>query len=166
MTNNLCRLFIGSLPYNLTEGQLLELFVPYGRVVSVSIIRDRKGHSRGLGYVEFDNPESAMQAKNQMHNHPVHDRTIIVDYAKLDPMQTEEGRARYKPRPQPTTPPSASRPKRRPNNFGQKPSSSSYPSKSKSSKSFKHLRQSVYNSRHFGSKVGAKFSKRTKSKNK
>ncbi len=154
MTENLSRLFVGSLPYNLTEGQLLELFVPFGRVISVAIIRDRRGNSRGLGYVEFDHPSSALEAKSKLHNKQVFDRTIIVDYAKLDPMQTEEGRARYKPR-HPLPPPRPIPPKRPRPGFAPRPISKI---KIKS----KRLRQSVFDSRRFGARSGAKFASKTK----
>lgn len=89
------RLFVGSLPYDFTEGQLLELFAPFGRIVSLKIMHTQWGRSRGLGFVEFDNLESAIAAKVKMHNHPLEDRTIIVDYAEPDPFLTPEGQQRH-----------------------------------------------------------------------
>lgn len=91
------RLFIGGLPFRYTEGQLLSLFVPFGRVVAVQIAHNQWGKSRGIGFVEFDNIADATTAKQKMHNHRVDvDRTIIVDFASPNPFDTEEGQKRHR----------------------------------------------------------------------
>ena len=89
------RLFIGSLPYRLTEGELLSLFIPYGKIISIRIMHNRWGKSRGLGYIEFENLDDAINAKKELHNHHLEDRSIIVDYAQPDPFLTPEGQARH-----------------------------------------------------------------------
>lgn len=89
------RLFIGSLPYRFTEGELLTLFIPEGKIVSVRIMCNRWGKSRGLGYVEYENLDDAVRAKEKFHNYKLGDRTIIVDYAQPDPFLTPEGKARH-----------------------------------------------------------------------
>ena len=89
------RLFIGSLPYRFTEGELLSLFVAEGKIISVRIMHNQWGKSRGLGFVEFENIDDAIRAKEKYHNYLIGDRTIIVDYAEADPFLTEEGRARH-----------------------------------------------------------------------
>ena len=55
----------------------------------------RWGKSRGLGYVEYENIDDAINAKNNLHNHRLEDRSIIVDYAQPDPFLTPEGKARH-----------------------------------------------------------------------
>ncbi len=89
------RLFIGSLPYQFTEGELLTLFFSQGKIISVRIMHNRWGKSRGLGFVEFENIDDAIRAKEKFHNFYLGDRTIIVDYAEPDPFLTEEGRLRH-----------------------------------------------------------------------
>ncbi len=89
------RLFIGSLPYRFTEGELLSLFVAEGKIISVRIMHNQWGKSRGLGFVEFETLDDAIRAKEKYHNYLIGDRTIIVDYAEADPFLTEEGRARH-----------------------------------------------------------------------
>ena len=89
------RLFIGSLPYRFTEGELLSLFIPYGKIISIRIMHNRWGKSRGLGYIEFENLDDAINAKKELHNHQLEDRSIIVDYAQPDPFLTPEGQARH-----------------------------------------------------------------------
>jgi RNA recognition motif-containing protein len=89
------RLFIGSLPYRFTEGELLSLFITEGKIVSVRIMHNKWGKSRGLGYVEYENIDDAIRAKQKYHNFLIGDRTIIVDYAAPDPFLTPEGQARH-----------------------------------------------------------------------
>jgi len=89
------RLFIGSLPYHFTEGELLSIFITEGKVVSVKIVNNRWGRSRGMAYVEYENLGDAVKAKHKYHNWFLNDRTIIVDYAEPDPFLTEEGKLRH-----------------------------------------------------------------------
>lgn len=89
------RLFIGSLPYRFTEGELLSLFVTEGKIISIRIMHNQWGKSRGIGFVEFENLNDAIHAKEKYHNYIIGDRSIIVDYAQADPFLTEEGRARH-----------------------------------------------------------------------
>lgn len=89
------RLFVGSLPYRFTEGELLDIFIPEGKIISLRILHNRWGKSRGMGYVEYENVDDAIRAKEKYHNFHLGDRTIIVDYAQPDPLLTPEGQARH-----------------------------------------------------------------------
>lgn len=89
------RLFIGSLPYRFTEGELLDIFISEGKIISLRILHNRWGKSRGMGYVEYENIDDAIRAKEKYHNFHLGDRTIIVDYAQPDPFLTPEGQARH-----------------------------------------------------------------------
>lgn len=158
------RLFVGGIPYKITEGELLELFVPFGRVVSLKIMHTKWGKSRGLGFVEFDNLESAIAAKTKLHNYKIDfDRTIIVDYAQPDPFKTEEGKARHEQ--------AVARKEVRFARF-HKNNASPHPDRDQQEidKPFKRkpvfgsTRQSVYDSRVHHSRIGAKFSKRNRGK--
>lgn len=157
MTSN-SRLFVGSLPYRFTEGQLLSLFAPFGRIVSLRIMHNRWGKSRGLGFVEFDNPDSAVKAKSALHNYYLEDRSIIVDFSKPDPLNTPEGQQRHR---EALGRKRVFRPKNR--NIDR----SSNPENQPRGKKFfnqPHLREGVFNSRFHGARVGRKFSQRTKKK--
>ncbi len=89
------RLFIGSLPYRFTEGELLDLFISQGKIISIRIMHNRWGKSRGMGYIEYENLDDAIRAKEKYHNFHLGDRSIIVDYAQPDPFLTPEGQARH-----------------------------------------------------------------------
>jgi cold-inducible RNA-binding protein len=50
------KLFVGSLPFEMTDKDLADTFATFGEVVSVAIIMDRAtGRSKGFGFVEMVN---------------------------------------------------------------------------------------------------------------
>jgi len=164
------RLFVGSLPYSFSEGELLSLFISFGKIVVVKIIKNQWGKSRGLGYVEFEELENAINAKQSLHNHSLGERTIIVDYAQPDPFQTPEGQQRHLQAQTAHKNPRRNYNIDEPRSYGPKPKpktrrtnldSAATPNHAKNPK---HMRQSLFDSRNYGSKVGSKFAKRTKKK--
>ena len=60
------RLYIGGLPYEVTDDRLREVFLAHGNVESASVITDRySGESRGFGFVEMGTAEEAAAAQAQ-----------------------------------------------------------------------------------------------------
>ena len=48
------KLFIGRLPYNITENELIDLFSQYGSVVSVNLVKDHfTDRPKGFAFVEM-----------------------------------------------------------------------------------------------------------------
>lgn len=129
-------------------------------------MHNRWGKSRGLGFVEFETIESAIAAKEKMHQFKLGDLAIIVDYAKPDPYLTPEGQARHEEalirHPQRQQSAKAFK-KVFKKDTDEKESETPY-KHFHSPKDFKHQRQSVFNSRFHHSHVGAKFAKRNKKK--
>lgn len=77
------KLFVGSLPFSLTNSQLNEIFEKFGKVISADIITDRySGQSKGFGFVEMEKEEEANEAIKKLHNSEVDGRKIIVNEAK------------------------------------------------------------------------------------
>jgi len=77
------RLYVGSLPYSVTETTLRDLFTPLGEVTQVNIITDREtGQSKGFGFVEMADDEAAKQAISQMNGKTVDNRQIQVSEAR------------------------------------------------------------------------------------
>jgi len=61
------KLYVGNLPFTVTEDQLRELFAPHGTVEKISLISDRDtGRPRGFAFVEMANADAAraMQTLN------------------------------------------------------------------------------------------------------
>jgi RNA recognition motif-containing protein len=77
------KIFVGSLPYKVAEADLKELFEAYGEVTSVKIITDREtGRSKGFGFVEMSDDESAQQSIDGLNGKEVGGRTIAVSQAE------------------------------------------------------------------------------------
>src|ERR1700743_1547901 len=76
-------IFVGSLPFKLEEADLKELFEAYGEVSSAKLINDREtGRSKGFGFVEMPDDESAQQAISALNGSEVGGRTIAVSQAE------------------------------------------------------------------------------------
>jgi RNA recognition motif-containing protein len=76
-------IFAGSLPFSLEEADLRELFEAYGEVSTVKLINDREtGRSKGFGFVEMPDDESAQKAISALNGFSVKGRTIAVSQAE------------------------------------------------------------------------------------
>ena len=77
------RLYVGGLPYQTTEQDLVDLFAQVGRVTEASVITDReKGRSKGFGFVEMSSNQEAQAAIEQLNGTLLGDRTITVNEAR------------------------------------------------------------------------------------
>ena len=77
------RLYVGGLPYQTTENDLISLFEQVGPVSSVTMITDRDtGRSKGFGFVEMTNAEDGQRAITQLNGSILGDRTITVNEAR------------------------------------------------------------------------------------
>lgn len=76
------KLYVGNLNYNTTEAQVRELFAQAGEVVSVAIIMDETGRSKGFGFVEMQTDEAASEAIKRFNNLTLDRRNIVVNEAR------------------------------------------------------------------------------------
>lgn len=85
-------LFVGSLPFSLTEDTLGQLFAQHGQVQSVNIIKDKySGQSRGFGFVEMSTDEEAQKAIQALNGYNLEGRNIVVKEALPKPTYTSGG---------------------------------------------------------------------------
>lgn len=77
------KLFVGGLSWNLTWQDLKDAFAEHGEVVFARVITDRETNkSRGFGFVEFENIEDAVKAKEAMDGVELDGRAVKVDFAQ------------------------------------------------------------------------------------
>jgi len=77
------KLFVGSLPFSVSDTTLKETFEKHGSVLSAKVIMDRDtNRSRGFGFVEMENPTDATKAIKALHESPIDGRNIVVNEAK------------------------------------------------------------------------------------
>lgn len=75
------KIYIGNLPFTVSEDEIRQLFSQYGSVTSVSLITDRDtGAPRGFGFVEME--EGAKEAISALDNKEMAGRSIRVNEAK------------------------------------------------------------------------------------
>lgn len=77
------RLYVGGLPYSVSDAQLQDLFAQHGTVDSAMVVTDRMtGRSRGFGFVEMSSADEAEQAIKSLNGTQLNGRTLTVNEAK------------------------------------------------------------------------------------
>ncbi len=77
------RLYVGGLPYQTTEQDLVDLFAQVGQVTDASVITDREtGRSKGFGFVEMSTTQQAQSAIERLNGTLLGNRTITVNEAR------------------------------------------------------------------------------------
>lgn len=76
------KIYVGNLPFRLTDDEFSEFFGAYGDVQSANIIRDRAtGRSKGFGFVEFASDDQANAAVEQANGQELDGRQLRVSIA-------------------------------------------------------------------------------------
>ncbi|MBW2483994.1 MAG: RNA-binding protein [Deltaproteobacteria bacterium] len=76
-------IYVGQLPYSVTEEELREMFLQYGEVSSLNLIMDRySGQSKGFGFIEMPNNSEADQAIKGLNKSMMKGREIKVNQAE------------------------------------------------------------------------------------
>jgi RNA recognition motif-containing protein len=76
-------IYVGNLPYTLREDYLEELFSQYGEIVSVRVVTDREtGRSKGFGFVEMADKDSADKAIEALNGYETDGRPLKVNEAR------------------------------------------------------------------------------------
>ncbi|HLZ81130.1 MAG TPA: RNA-binding protein [Ktedonobacteraceae bacterium] len=88
------RIYVGGLPYQTTDQDLVDLFAQAGEVSSAVVIVDRaSGRSKGFGFVEMSSDQEARAAIEKLNGTTLGDRTITVNEARE--RQSTNRRERY-----------------------------------------------------------------------
>ncbi len=77
------KLYVGGLPYAVTEDKLQEIFSAHGTVESARVITDRfTGRTRGFGFVEMSSEEEAQTAIDSLNGSDLDGRSLTVNEAR------------------------------------------------------------------------------------
>ena len=77
------KLYVGNLPFSVTEAELRELFGRHGSVDSVAVITDREtGRPRGFAFVEMSEPSAATDAIRALDGTQLGGRALKVNEAQ------------------------------------------------------------------------------------
>ena len=84
-------IFVGSLPFKLTEAELQKLFEEHGTVDSVKIIIDKMTRqNKGFGFVQMPDEAEALKAIAALNGAEIMGRTIVAN--KAEPKKEGERR--------------------------------------------------------------------------
>lgn len=76
-------LYIGNIPYSISESELTQLFANFGEVTSLNIVKDKvTNRSKGFGFVDMPDDAAASAAINELNGKEVNGRKIIVNEAR------------------------------------------------------------------------------------
>ena len=88
------KLYVGNLPYNVTDDDLRETFAAFGEIGEVTLISDKfSGQSKGFGFIEMPNNSEADAAIKALNETDYKGRNIKVNQAK-----PREDRSQRRPR--------------------------------------------------------------------
>jgi RNA recognition motif-containing protein len=77
------RLYVGNLPFSITELDLRDLFANLGTVTDAKIVTDRDtGRPRGFGFVEMSTEDEARKAIEELNGRDVQGRPVAVKEAE------------------------------------------------------------------------------------
>lgn len=77
------KIYVGNLPYSVTDTTLKSNFAAYGSVSSAKVMMDRDtGQSKGFGFVEMSSAEGAQAAIDALNGMSVEGRAIVVNLAR------------------------------------------------------------------------------------
>ncbi|MDH5510242.1 MAG: RNA-binding protein [Nitrospinota bacterium] len=86
-------IYVGNLPFSVTENSLREMFEPFGEIQSVKLITDREtGRTRGFGFVEMDNT-GADAAIKSLNNTELEGRNLKVNQS--EPRKSSSSQKRW-----------------------------------------------------------------------
>jgi len=84
------RLYVGNLPFGITDQDLGSIFAEVGQVVSAKVVMDRDtGRSKGFGFVEMNTDEEAAKAISQFNGGELEGRQLKINEAR--PMEPRTG---------------------------------------------------------------------------
>jgi RNA recognition motif-containing protein len=77
------RIYVGNLPYSVTDDDLREVFSEFGELASAEIVKDKfSGQSKGFGFVDMPNNSEADQAIKSLNDQPLKGRKLTVNEAR------------------------------------------------------------------------------------
>jgi len=76
-------MYVGNIPFSVTEGDLRNLFSEFGQTTEVILLTDREtGRPRGFGFVSMDSRDSMERSMKSLDGREFQGRTLHVNEAK------------------------------------------------------------------------------------
>lgn len=92
-------IYVGNLPYSVSDDDLRDAFGRYGEVRSARVIMDKvQNRSKGFGFVEMSDDDAAQTAIDQLNGTDLKGRNLKVNEARPREDQRPGGRGDYRSR--------------------------------------------------------------------
>lgn len=76
------KLFIGNLPYDISEPELHSLFSEFGEIVNANLVRDQfSGEPRGFAFIEMSSRSGGQQAMESLNKRRYKSRDLVCNEA-------------------------------------------------------------------------------------
>uniref|UniRef100_A0A1D1XU39 Zinc finger CCCH domain-containing protein 42 n=1 Tax=Anthurium amnicola TaxID=1678845 RepID=A0A1D1XU39_9ARAE len=84
-------IFIGGVPFDLTEGDLLAVFAQYGEIVDLNLVREKEsGKPKGFAFLAYEDQRSTILAVDNLNGAKLLGRVIRVDHVSKYKKKEEE----------------------------------------------------------------------------
>ena len=84
-------IYIGGLPFELSEGDIITIFSQFGEPVHVNLVRDKDtGKSKGFGFLKYEDQRSTDLAVDNLGGASVMGRVLKVDHTRYKRKDEEE----------------------------------------------------------------------------
>ena len=85
-------IYVGNLPYDVSDSDLQQLFEKYGTVASARVVMDRAtGRAKGFGFVEMNDRAEAEKAIAATNGYEMNGRPLRVNESQPKPPRSEGG---------------------------------------------------------------------------
>ena len=82
-------IYVGNLPFSVTDADLRSIFADYGELTSATVISDRDtGRSRGFGFVEVADEALGAKAVEELDGRDIDGRRLTVNKARPRPARS------------------------------------------------------------------------------
>lgn len=76
-------IYVGNLPWDVTEDDLRTAFSPFGEITSINVIKDNfSGRSKGFGFVEMASKTEGQAAIDSLNGKELKGRNLTVNEAR------------------------------------------------------------------------------------
>ncbi|KAL9576017.1 MAG: hypothetical protein Q9212_007462 [Teloschistes hypoglaucus] len=84
-------IYIGGLPFDLSEGDIITIFSQFGEPTFVKLVRDKEtGKSKGFAFLKYEDQRSTDLAVDNLGGATIMGRTLKVDHTKYKKRDDEE----------------------------------------------------------------------------
>lgn len=92
---NFTNVFVKNFGPDFSEADLTKLCEPFGKITSLYFEQDEEGKSKGFGFVNFEEHESAVKAVDELNNTEINGQKIYVGRAQKKRERIEELKKHY-----------------------------------------------------------------------